>query len=63
MATKARFDMSLNRALSRIDPFLAAILLMVALASVVPARGEAANVAAWATDFAIMLLFCSQVSR
>jgi solute carrier family 10 (sodium/bile acid cotransporter), member 7 len=55
--------MSFNRALSRIDPFLAAILLMVALASVVPARGEAANVAASATDIAIMLLFFMHGAR
>src|ERR1700722_15022603 len=49
--------MFLNRALSRIDPFLAAILLTVALASLAPARGEAASAAGWATDAAIMLLF------
>ncbi len=49
--------MSLCRALSRIDRFLAAILLTVAFASVVPARGEAAVVAAWLTDAGIMLLF------
>ena len=49
--------MSLNRALSGIDPFLAAVLLMVALASVVPARGEAAAVAGWLTSAGIMLLF------
>ena len=55
--------MSLSRALSRIDPFLAAILLTVALASVVPARGETADVAAWATDGAIMLLFFMHGAR
>jgi solute carrier family 10 (sodium/bile acid cotransporter), member 7 len=49
--------MSLGRALSRIDRFLAAILLTVAVASVVPARGEAATAASWLTDAAIMLLF------
>jgi solute carrier family 10 (sodium/bile acid cotransporter), member 7 len=49
--------MSLSRALSRIDRFLAAILLTVAVASVLPARGEAAAAAAWLTDAAITLLF------
>ena len=42
---------------SRIDRFLAAILLIVALASVMPARGEAAVVVGWLTDAAIALLF------
>ena len=55
--------MSLSRALSRIDPFLAAIVVTVAVASVVPARGEAADVAAWATDGAIMLLFFMHGAR
>ena len=55
--------MSLSRALSRIDRFLAAILLTVALASVVPARGEAAAVAAWLTDAGIMLLFFMHGAR
>ena len=55
--------MFLNRALSRIDPFLAAILLTVALASVVPARGEAASAAGWATDGAIMVLFFMHGAR
>jgi solute carrier family 10 (sodium/bile acid cotransporter), member 7 len=55
--------MSLNRALSRIDRFLAAILLTVALASVAPARGEAAVVAARLTDAAIMLLFFMHGAR
>src|ERR1700760_2203932 len=49
--------MSINRALFRIDPFLAAILLTVALASVLPARGEAAVAAGWLTNAGIMLLF------
>jgi solute carrier family 10 (sodium/bile acid cotransporter), member 7 len=55
--------MSLNRALSRIDPFLAAILFTVAIASVVPARGEAAAAAGWATNAAIMLLFFMHGAR
>jgi solute carrier family 10 (sodium/bile acid cotransporter), member 7 len=55
--------MSLSRALSRIDRFLAAILLTVALASVVPARGEAATVAARLTDAAITLLFFMHGAR
>src|ERR1700750_1426623 len=50
--------MSINRALFRIDPFLAAILLTVALASVLPARGgEGAGAAGWRTNAGIMLLF------
>jgi solute carrier family 10 (sodium/bile acid cotransporter), member 7 len=49
--------MSLSRAFSRIDRFLVAILLTVAVACVVPARGEAATVAGWLTDAGIMLLF------
>ena len=49
--------MFLRRALSLIDRFLAAILLTVALASVLPARGEAAAVFSWLTDAVIMLLF------
>jgi sodium/bile acid cotransporter 7 len=55
--------MSVSRAFSRIDRFLAAILLTVALASVVPARGEPAAVAAWLTDAAIMLLFFMHGAR
>ena len=55
--------MSSSRVLSRIDPFLAAILLTVAVASIVPARGEAADVAAWATNAAIMLLFFMHGAR
>ena len=42
---------------SRIDRFLAAILLTVALAAVMPARGEAAVAVGWLTDAAIALLF------
>ena len=42
---------------SRIDKFLAAILLTVALATVMPARGEAAVAVGWLTDAAIALLF------
>src|ERR1700722_11148319 len=55
--------MSLSRALSRIDRFLAAILLTVALGSVVPARGEAAAAADWLTDAGIMLLFFMHGAR
>jgi sodium/bile acid cotransporter 7 len=55
--------MSARRALSRIDPFLAAILLTVALASVAPARGEAGDVAACVTNAAIMLLFFMHGAR
>jgi sodium/bile acid cotransporter 7 len=42
---------------SRIDRFLAAILLTVGLACVMPARGEAAVAVGWLTDAAIALLF------
>jgi solute carrier family 10 (sodium/bile acid cotransporter), member 7 len=42
---------------SRIDRFLAAILLTVAFAAVMPARGEAATAVGWLTDAAIVLLF------
>ena len=42
---------------SRIDRFLAAILLTVAFAAVMPARGEAAAALGWVTDGAIALLF------
>jgi solute carrier family 10 (sodium/bile acid cotransporter), member 7 len=41
----------------RIDRFLAAILLTVAFAAVMPARGEAAAALGWVTDGAIALLF------
>lgn len=42
---------------SRIDRFLAAILLTVAFATVMPARGDAAEAVGWLTDAAIALLF------
>jgi solute carrier family 10 (sodium/bile acid cotransporter), member 7 len=42
---------------SRIDRFLAAILLTVGLACVMPARGETAVAVGWLTDAAIALLF------
>ena len=42
---------------SRIDGFLAAILLTVAFAAVMPARGEGAEALGWVTDGAIALLF------
>jgi sodium/bile acid cotransporter 7 len=42
---------------SRIDGFLAAILLTVAFAAVMPARGDAAEAVGWLTDAAIVLLF------
>jgi sodium/bile acid cotransporter 7 len=42
---------------SRIDKFLAAILLTVAFAAVLPARGNAAEGVGWLTDAAIVLLF------
>src|ERR1700693_1656260 len=42
---------------SRIDGFLAAILLTVAFATVMPARGDAAVAVGWLMDAAIALLF------
>jgi sodium/bile acid cotransporter 7 len=42
---------------SRIDRFLAAILLTVAFAAVMPARGDAAAAVSWLADAAIVLLF------
>jgi sodium/bile acid cotransporter 7 len=42
---------------SRIDRFLAAILLTVAFAAMMPARGEAAAAVGWLADAAIVLLF------
>jgi len=42
---------------SRIDKFLAAILLTVAFAAVLPARGDAAQAVGWLTNAAIVLLF------
>jgi sodium/bile acid cotransporter 7 len=42
---------------SRVDRFLAAILLTVAFAAVMPARGEAAAAVGWLADAAIVLLF------
>jgi solute carrier family 10 (sodium/bile acid cotransporter), member 7 len=42
---------------SRIDRFLAAILLTVAFAAVMPARGDAAAAVGWLADAAIVLLF------
>ena len=42
---------------SRIDRFLAAILLTVAFAAMMPARGEAAAGVGWLADAAIVLLF------
>ena len=50
--------MTLVRSISsRIDRFLAAILLTVAFAAVMPARGDAAVAVGWLTDAAIALLF------
>jgi sodium/bile acid cotransporter 7 len=48
---------SLRSFWSRIDKFLAAILLTVAFAAVMPARGDAAAAVSWLADAAIMLLF------
>jgi sodium/bile acid cotransporter 7 len=48
---------------SRIDGFLAAILLTVAFASLVPARGDAAAAVGWLTKAAIALLFFMHGAR
>jgi solute carrier family 10 (sodium/bile acid cotransporter), member 7 len=48
---------SLRSFCSRIDKFLAAILLTVAFAAVMPARGDAAAAVSWLADAAIVLLF------
>src|SRR6201996_8142303 len=48
---------------SRIDRFLAAILLTVALSCVMPARGEAAVAVGCVTDAAIALLFLMHGAR
>ena len=53
----------LRSILSRIDGFLAAILLTVAFASLMPARGEAAVAVGWLTDAAIALLFFMHGAR
>jgi sodium/bile acid cotransporter 7 len=43
--------------IARLDPFLAALIATVVLASVLPCAGRAATVFGWATDGAIALLF------
>src|SRR6202142_3186905 len=48
---------------SHIDKFLAAILLTVAFATVMPARGETAVAFGWLTDAAIALLFFMHGAR
>jgi solute carrier family 10 (sodium/bile acid cotransporter), member 7 len=48
---------------SRIDWFLTAILLTVAFASLMPARGETAVVVGWLTDAAIAALFFMHGAR
>jgi sodium/bile acid cotransporter 7 len=47
----------IRSAWSRIDRFLAVILLTVAFAAVMPARGDAAAAVGWLADAAIVLLF------
>jgi solute carrier family 10 (sodium/bile acid cotransporter), member 7 len=41
----------------RLDPYIAAIVGIVALASILPARGEAADAVGWATKVGIALVF------
>jgi sodium/bile acid cotransporter 7 len=48
---------------SRIDRFLTAILLTVAFAAVMPARGETAAAVGWLADAAIVLLFFMHGAR
>ena len=55
--------MSLSRAFSRIDRFLAAILLTVAVATVAPVHGGAAVLTGWLTNAGIMLLFFMHGAR
>src|SRR6202795_2549884 len=58
LSPQERLGMTLIRSVwSRIDKFLAAILLTVAFATVMPARGEAAEAVAWLTHAATALLF------
>jgi sodium/bile acid cotransporter 7 len=47
----------LKRLSALFDPFLIALILTVAAASLLPARGWGASVAGWAADGAILLLF------
>src|SRR5580692_13200468 len=47
----------IRSAWSHIDKFLLAILLTVAFAAVMPARGDAAGAVGWLADAAIVLLF------
>jgi solute carrier family 10 (sodium/bile acid cotransporter), member 7 len=55
---QTRLEMMLLRSVwSRIDRFLAAILLTVAFAAVMPARGDVAAAVGWLADAAIVLLF------
>ncbi|HEY1125852.1 MAG TPA: bile acid:sodium symporter family protein [Sphingobium sp.] len=46
-----------SRLFRSVDPFLVLLIAMVALASLLPARGEAAIWVEWAADFGIALLF------
>jgi len=43
--------------LKTIDPYILALLSMVVLASVLPVRGQSAEIAGWVKDAAIVLLF------
>ena len=47
----------MNRLRDIFDPFLMLLIVMIALASVLPARGEGAHVVAWLADAGIVLLF------
>ncbi|TFL09325.1 bile acid:sodium symporter [Pusillimonas caeni] len=47
----------------RIDPFLVKLLVVVLLASLLPARGGAADLLGWLTTFAIALLFFMHGAR
>lgn len=47
----------MNRLRLALDPFLLLLIGTVALASVLPARGDGARVAAWVADAGIVLLF------
>ena len=55
--------MRLHAVVSRVDPFLGALVATVGLATVIPATGEAATAAGAATDIAIALMFFMHGTR
>ena len=55
--------MRLHAVVSRVDPFLGALVATVGLATLIPATGEAATAAGAATDIAIALMFFMHGTR